>query len=297
MPQFKPITVEDKSLVEKHICACFGTTESAFLDLFIWGERYNTSVAFEDGFMFVRTGSGENIAYLFPCGDGDLRRAILTLRDDAEKNGVPFRMVGVCTCACKRLESTFPGRFSFSETRDSFDYVYTSQSLIELAGKKLHSKRTNINKFMAEYGERYVFEEINASNLDEVYAFQRKWLESNINDENRASLNAEMAAISRAFKNYEVLGIRGGLIRIDGEVAAYSLGVPIDDEYYLVSVEKGDISYPGIYQVINKLYATHFCAGFKYVNREEDMGEEGLRRAKLSYRPEFLIEKYEVLEK
>lgn len=295
MLSFKPIAIEDKDLVCQYTCIeHYGTTESAFLDLFIWGKKYNTQVAFEDGFMFIRTGCGKESAYLFPYGKGDLKEAVLKLVSDAKQQGAEFCMVGVTERMKEKLCEIMPDTFVFEENRDVFDYVYSAQSLIELPGKKLHPKRTNVNKFMATYGERYLFEEITEKNLEEVHEFQKRWLAENTTEDNRQGLQDEMDAIERAFRYYFKLGIEGAIIRVDGEIVAYSMGMPLCHSFYVVSVEKADTAYAGIYQVINKLFATHYCSEYKYINREEDTGAEGLRRAKLSYQPEFLITKYEV---
>ena len=295
MLAFEPIAIEHQEEVAKYTCIeHYGTTESAFLDLFIWGKKYHTQIAFEDGFMFIRTGDGEGIAYLFPYGKGDLCQAIGKIRADAEALSIAPRMIGVTEQMREQLERCMPDQFEYTETRDFFDYVYNAQDLIQLPGKKLHAKRTNINKFMAEYGNRYAFEPITRENLDEVYAFQKRWLAENSTEENAEGLQNEMAAIERAIRHYFEIGIQGGFIRVDGRIAAYSMGIPLCHKFYLISIEKGDIRYPGIYQVINKLFAEHYCAAFRYINREDDTGAPGLRRAKLSYQPAFLIAKYEV---
>ncbi len=291
MFNFRQVSLSDRELINKYVSKVnFGTTETAFLDLFIWAGNYNTCIAEDDGILYGRVGKEGEFAYLFPIGD--LQRAINTLLDI---EGDSLRFVGVTDEARVKIENTFPDKFEFIEQRDNFDYVYLSESLINLPGRKLHSKRTNINKFLA-YTDDFSFEEINEGNMDEVLKFQKKWFSDNL-ESHGESLNAENCAILRAFRHFDELGIRGGLLRVNGEVSAYSLGTPINSEYYLISVEKGNTEIPGIYQMINKMYAEHFCKNYKYINREEDMGNEGLRSAKLSYRPEFLIKKYEVLVK
>lgn len=295
MLQFKPIAIEHREKVAEYTCIeHYGTTESAFLDLYIWGKKFNTQVAFEDGFMFIRSGIEKEIRYLFPYGKGKLCDALNEIYKDAESHGIVPRMVGVTERMREQLEECMPGGFRYTEARDTFDYVYNAQDLITLPGKKLHSKRTNINKFMTKYGHCFRYEEITRNNLDEVYEFQKRWLSENSNEANAEALQMEMDAIERAINHYFELGIKGGLIRVNDKVAAYSMGIPLCHQFYLISIEKGDYQYDGIYQIINKLYAEHNCSGSRYVNREEDTGSPGLRRAKLSYQPAFLIVKYEV---
>lgn len=290
MLNFESVSLVHRDLVNKYVSKLnYGTTETAFLDLFIWGKSYNTSICEDEGVLYARVGEASEYAYLAPLGD--LKRGIEKLLSENH----PLRLVGVIKPICEELEKLFPDKFTFNEQRENFDYIYLSENLINLPGRKLHSKRTHINKFMASVSD-FSFEEIDRNNIDEIKAFQNIWFEKNL-ESHGESLSAENCAILRAFKYFDELGISGGALRVNGKIAAYSLGAPINSEYYVISVEKGDTEIPGIYQMINKMYAEHFCKNYKYINREEDMGNEGLRTAKLSYRPEFLIEKYEVLEK
>ncbi len=287
MLDFQPVSLAHRERVNCYVEKLnYGTTETAFLDLFIWGENYKTCIAEDDGVLYGRVGED---SYLAPLGN--LKRGIERLLEESGK----LRLVGVTKTVCEKIEKLFPDKFVFNEQRENFDYIYLSENLINLPGRKLHSKRTHINKFLSTVSD-FHFEEISDGNIEEVKAFQKFWFEKNL-ESHGESLNAENAAISRAFQNYKELGVRGGVLYVNGEVAAYSLGAPINSEYYVISVEKGNTEIPGIYQMINKMYAEHFCKDYKYINREEDMGNEGLRASKLSYRPEFLIEKYEVLEK
>ncbi len=280
MLEFKPITIEDRDRMMEYMAGLnLGTTESTFTDLFLWSEHYNTRFCIKDGFLFIKSGD----KYLTPYGDGDLKVALAMLPADAD-------FICVHEDNLQRMMDAAPDRFEVSEMRDSFDYIYNAVDLIELKGKKLHKKRTNVNNFIKNY--EYEFVEISSDNLDEIKKFQHFWLSKNINDENRESLMGEDAAISRAFSNFEALGLKCGAIKIDGKVRAYSYGVPINDDFFLICVEKADTDFTGIYQVINRDFAAHFCKDYKFINREEDLGDEGLRRAKSSYNPAYLAKKY-----
>lgn len=280
MLEFKPITIENRAQMMEYMGKLkLGTTESTFTDIFLWSEHYNTRFCIEGGFLFIK--SGDN--YLTPYGDGDLKDALKYLPEDAN-------FICVHEDNLPRMLEAAPGRFEVSEMRDSFDYIYASEDLANLTGKKLHKKRTNVNNFLKNY--EYEFVEISSRNLDEIREFQKFWLEKNINDENRESLSGENAAIERAFSNFDALGLLCGAIKIDGKVRAYSYGVPINSEVFLVCVEKADTDYVGIYQVINRDFVRCFCKDYKFINREEDLGDEGLRRAKLSYNPSYLAKKY-----
>ena len=280
MLEFRKITINDRAEMLKYMADLnLGTTESTFTDLFLWAEHYGNEFCIEDGFLFIRSGD----KYLTPYGNGDLKSAIEKLPEDAT-------LICVSPKNRDKIISLFPDRFEVREMRDSFDYIYNSEDLIYLKGKKFHKKRTNVNNFLKNY--EYEFVEIDPENLDEIREFQNFWLSKNINDENRESLMGENAAIERALSNFEALGLSCGAVKIDGKVCAYSYGAPVNDEYFLICVEKADTDYVGIYQVINRDFAARFCKDYKFINREEDLGDEGLRRAKLSYNPAYLAEKF-----
>ena len=296
--QFEPISMEHREAACDILCKeQFGSSESSFQSLFLWGEVHGTQVAIEDGFLFVRVGEGSRARYLFPYGAGNLCAALEAIEADALQNGASVLLIGVTDRMRERMESVCPGRYKYEATRDFYDYIYHAHELIELPGKKFHAKRNHVNKFMGQYAEHFQYERIDAGNLEEVQSFQQNWVEENKTVENEKGLLAEQCVISRAIKNYHTLGVQGGLIRIDGAVAAYSMGTRLCSESFLVEIEKGDIRYPGIYQVMNQQFATHNCQEVRYINREDDTGAEGLRRAKLSYQPAFLLRKYRATPK
>ncbi len=297
MLDFKPICAEDYDIAAPIMKSMgFGSTESSFVDLYMWGDMYNTQICIDDGTVFFRAGGGEETHFLFPFG-GNLKTALLKIREYAENEHIPCAFFAITGRMRDMINDAFPDEFFFSEKRDSFDYIYNSDDLIELRGKKYHQKRNHVNKFLKLYGERYVYEDISADNIKEVSAFQEKWLESALDGERDRVLKKENIGIMRALDNMSRFDIKGGLLRIDGEVAAYSLGTQISNDTIVVMTEKGNYKFDGIYQVMNKQFCEHNCKGIRYINREDDAGSEGLRHAKLSYYPELLLKKYEAIWK
>jgi hypothetical protein len=177
---------------------------------------------------------------------------------------------------------------TLTEDRDNFDYVYLSKDLILLSGKKFHSKRNHINRFKSEYSFEYV--RIIPDMLNDCLEVYSDWLHEK--DKLLPGMLGELDAIKAAITNMDVLGVKGGGIRIDGKLRAFSLGQLINEDMAVIHIEKANESFEGIYSVINQQFAEHEWSGVKYINREEDMGIEGLRKAKLSYRPVELIQKY-----
>ncbi|NLG53499.1 MAG: DUF2156 domain-containing protein [Clostridiales bacterium] len=298
MLNFKPIEVDDKKEAMPYLCAePFGSTESSFADIYIWGEQFNTRICVKDGILYIRAEHAGKVYYLFPFGSGDLRAALENIREDARRLGTTPELRGITDKMREKIEAAAPGLLTYEETRDTFDYIYDAKELIELKGRKFHQKRNHLNKFLKTYDGRFKYEEITRENFDEVYDFQNRWLLDNITPGNKESLKAEMRAIRRALKDYFALGFTGGIIRIDGHIAAYSMGTRLCTDSFLISVEKGDYAYDGIYQAINQMFAEKNCFDVKYINREDDTGSPGLRRAKLSYKPVILLTKYRAVWK
>ncbi|WP_304646111.1 DUF2156 domain-containing protein, partial [uncultured Helicobacter sp.] len=190
---------------------------------------------------------------------------------------------------CEELEYDFPQRFDIEAKRDRFDYIYHTQELIELAGRKFHKKKNHLNRFYLQYPQTQ-FESLTRANIDEVIAINNLWYANMSKDDK--GLYFENLAINDALRHFDELDLQGGLLRIDGEIAAFSFGEMLDRDCALIHIEKANIAFNGAYQAINQALLKNAFATSQYANREEDLGIEGLRKAKLSYQPAFLLEKY-----
>jgi hypothetical protein len=180
------------------------------------------------------------------------------------------------------------------EERDHFDYVHDVRELIELQGSKYHEKKNRANKFRSTYGYEYL--QITPDLVDECLAFEDYWCE--VKDCGKyPGLEKERCAILEMLRNFSLLRISGGAIRIDGKIAALSLGEKISRTTFVIHVEKANPEFQGLYQVINQEFLIHEAIDCKYVNREQDLGIKGLRKAKMSYHPVKFIQKYTVREK
>ena len=173
--------------------------------------------------------------------------------------------------------------------RDQADYVYESEKLATLAGKKLHGKRNHINKFQKLY-PNWSYEPLNDENMEECFQMALKWRNQNGCEEDPGK-NAEMCVALNALRLYKELDQRGGVLRVDGQVVAFTIGEELCEDTFVVHIEKAFADIDGAYPMINQQFVQHECTGYQYVNREDDAGSEGLRKAKLSYRPAFLVEK------
>ncbi|MFI3115004.1 MAG: phosphatidylglycerol lysyltransferase domain-containing protein [Clostridia bacterium] len=293
--EFCSINVEDKSKISEYLkMENLGICEHCFTDIYMWQSHYQTKFCIEGDFLFIKTASytTEDEYYMCPIGSGDLKKAILKIMDYAKENGKIFNLVSLTEPKKEEIMSIMPDCFEYFENRDSADYIYLSEKLITLSGKKLHSKRNFINRFKADYEGRWTYECLNDDNRQEAWEFHKKWHKDAVDISEEASLEAETCAIKKVLNNYKELDVKGGLLRVDNEVVAFTLATKSTDDLFVIQIEKGNVEYSGVYPMINQQFAIRNCEDVTYINREEDLGIEGLRTAKLSYKPHELRMKY-----
>ncbi len=288
--EFKKLKITDKAQVDGLLSCCKRKSlEYNFTTMFIWQEQYASEFAIEDEILYARSGKLKK-TYLFPCGRGDIISAVRKLLDMEDR--LVFHSVN--SGQREFLEEKFPGRFDFTESRDTEDYVYLAESLMQLKGKKLSSKRNHINRFIADNTD-WKYEAITDANIDEVQKMHNEWCDM-ADVAGRPGLAEETAAVRNAFKYYNELGLSGGLIRAGNRIVAFSMGDELNESTFLVHIEKAFNSVNGAYTIINREFVTHECTGYEFINREDDTGDEGLRKAKLSYRPHEIVMKYTAKE-
>ena len=292
MLSFRPLELEDKQVIDSYFekehsrkCA------HSFNTIYLWQGHYNTNFCIENDTMFIRSVSDGVPSYHLPIGSGELAESMEHILEDTRAFSEPPRIVGMRREDTERLEAAMPGRFRFTERRDSAEYIYLASSLASLAGKKLHSKRNFINRFTQAFAGRYEYLTYRGGMKGEVLQFHKKWCEQN-NCKLSASLRDEKCVIHLALDHFDVLGLTGGVLKLDGEIIAFTFGSRLGEDTFDVHVEKADGEIPGAYPMINNCFVKNECMQYRYINREEDMGLEGLRRAKLSYQPEILLEDY-----
>lgn len=285
MLEFKEITLADKQWIDGLLkLSDYRGCEYNFTNNYVWRDAYKIRAARLQDFYITRHGD----EFVFPAGHGDIDLLLKELESYCDSEGIPLKFASMDKSAKELLESRYPDKFVFSFDEGHFDYVYESESLRTLSGKKLHSKRNYINRFKAL---DWSFEEITADNIDECKQMSLIWCERNDCAQSDEKLE-EMCAVKIGLDNFFELGLMGGILRVEGKIQAFSYGEPLNSDTFVTHVEKAFTDYDGAYPMINMLMANKFCKDFKYINREEDMGEENLRRAKRSYRPCFMVEKF-----
>lgn len=283
------ITEEDETLFKEfYQKEQSRSCEHTFTNNLLWAPFYEVKyTVFDDCLLF---GFGKNQeAVGFPLGRGKVKEAVDYFLEDFARRGLPFQMNMVTPEQFERLEHMYPEKFEITYDRDAADYVYESEKLISLAGKKLHGKRNHINNFLKEYPD-YSYESIGKENIEECMEMAQNWRKENGCEENDEK-HQEFCVTMRALQRLDELQLTGGLIRADGRVVAFSIGEPVCEDTFVVHIEKAYADIQGAYPVINQQFVKHEASQYKYINREEDTGAEGLRKAKLSYYPAFLQEK------
>lgn len=262
--------------------------EHSFTNNLLWSPFYGTRYCVIEGNLVFKSGE-DKLSVSFPIGKNRIQKTVDKLLQYFEEKKQPFSMHSVTPEQFELLTQMYPGKFQIDYDRDWADYIYESEKLISLSGKKLHGKRNHINNFIKAYPD-YQYERIDAGNREECIELANNWREENGCDSDPEK-NEEFCVTLRALKEMEDLNLTGGLIRADGRVVAFSIGEKLCEDTFVVHIEKAYADVQGAYPIINQQFVLHEAKDYRYINREEDTGAEGLRKAKLSYYPVFLQEK------
>jgi hypothetical protein len=291
-PEFGPIELSDRTLFTDFFVRYRPeTSELTFTNLFIWRAYYRWEWSIlDDRLVLVAARGSERTFALMPIGPPPrasiAKRLLGRLRDEGAKNPSIER-------ADERFAAELVGDpdFVVEPSQEHFDYVYRATDLIELAGRKYHSKRNFLNRFALDYS--FAYEPIEERHIAPCRELADRWCMIRLCEDDMG-LAGEHAAVTEALVRFFDLSLLGGVITIDGRVAAFALGEALNDDTAVVHVEKADPNIRGLYAAINHEFAKNALAGFASINREQDLGDEGLRKAKESYYPERLEKKCRV---
>ena len=289
-PTFKRPELEDKEIISSYFeKAQSRSCERTFVNVYLWSRHYKVQYAIIEVTLVFRD-SGKNLSFTYPAGEPEnVKKALEFLMEYCKEKDVPFILYNVTPHMFAQLDKWYPKKFFIEYNRDLADYVYETEKLASLAGKKLHGKRNHINKFKALYPD-WSYEPLNDDNVEDCFQMALKWRNKN-GCEDDPEKNAEMCVTLNSLRLYKELGLKGGVLKADGKIVAFTVGEPVSDDTFVVHIEKAFAEVDGAYPMINQQFVQHECMEYEYVNREEDTGAEGLRKAKLSYRPAFLEEK------
>lgn len=316
MIEFKPLTIETKEIYTHYFSdsnerGC----ELSFANLNMWG-THQYAILHDNLVFFLRY--GKHYLYSYPIGSGDKKATIDDIIADAKERHISCRIVGLYTDADVSLEKLYPGKFSINKDRDSYDYVYDINDLASLQGRKYHKKRTHYNKFCKSFPD-YSVVPLTENNINEIREMLDKWYHDRLTNNPDNDYHLEQEALKKALLHYNDLNMEGLILlahdnirkthdNIDNNnnnndtdnifnknhILAVTLGSQLSNDTFDVHFEKARCDVDGAYTVINNEFAKYIRDKYphiKFLNREDDMGIEGLRKSKESYYPHHMIEK------
>ena len=265
--------------------------EYSFANLYLWGQQ---RVAFLHGCVAFFSHFDGRSVYPYPIGSGDRRRVLEEILEDACQRGIPCRIVGMTDRDARELEEWFPDRFHFRSDRNSFDYVYAIDDLADLKGKKFQKKRNHYNRFCANHPNHEILP-LDCCNLDKARHLVDGWFYSHLRSDPERNYLLENLAMARAFQHYDALGFEGCILMVEGKPAAVTMATRLSGDTFDIHFEKALEEVDGAYAAVNCEFARYLRGKHpevRFLNREDDMGIEGLRKAKLSYQPHHMQEKH-----
>lgn len=290
MIHFERLIPERKAELDHYLMNCGQRgCEYSFVNLYLWGRQ---TAAVVDGFLVLFSHFNGHSVYPFPVGQGDIRKALDAIIADSRERGIPCRLTSLNQADMELLEALYPGKFRFRCDRSDFDYVYHIDDLADLKGRKFQQKRNHMNRFESTYPDWRV-EKLDGATMDDAKALIEHWYFCKQEDP-ELDLGLEKLALRRAFEHFEELELEGLVLFVGSMPAAVTMGSRLSEDTFDVHFEKAREDVPGAYGAINRAFARHLREKYpalRYLNREDDLGLPGLRKAKLSYNPAFLVEK------
>lgn len=291
MHKLHTVSLEDEKWINEILSQVdFYTCEYPFGNIFSYGAKMEIKVGNVEGCLVTKCVDNDYVMYCCPIGKGDMKKAVDFIIEDAKADGRDFEIFGISPDSAELISKSHGDIFDIFLVRDTFDYIYSSEDLINLTGKKYQPKRNHISFF--KKNNNWSYERLCKDNIPECYEMSKLWLEGAL-EEYREELEGELKIIKRVFDNYDELNYVGGVLKVDGRVVAYTMGEPGSKDVFCVHIEKAFSDIRGAYPMINQQFVMNELSGYKYINREDDTGAENLRKAKLSYYPAILAEKYE----
>ncbi|MDF1618331.1 DUF2156 domain-containing protein [Petrocella sp. FN5] len=296
--ELKPLTIDDQEVLTPYIDKrSIPNCEYCFATLYLWNNRYNIRYAkFEHYILLIEEFEGKIYAIMPLCEESYFDEATETLIDYFHSIRQPVEILVTDEIYKDFIEINYKDQFEITTDRKQYDYLYDAEALRTLKGKKLSKKRNHLNSFKREYEGRWRYEEISSDRNHEICEFVKAWGETK--GEDAGMLADEIVGVCKIIEQMTILEVKVGAIYIDDVLKAVTIGSLMNhDREAVIHIEKADPEVRGLYQAINQEFLIHAYPNVEFVNREDDLGLEGLRKAKLSYYPIDLIKKYNIREK
>lgn len=292
---FKKVEIQDKEIIEYYLSRHnTGICDLTFANIIAWQDTYDTAWCIEQGFITIRFAIDDenHLAYTRPIGHGDYTSLIPLIEQDALRMGQPMRFYGISEQDSKSIREAFP-EFGFSFDRAHCDYVYLREDLAGLKGRKYQQKRNHVNHFNSLYPETE-YRELTPEMSGDCLELLDRWRQErgDVGEMQTREMNEERLSIKTALSEFRTLDLVGGSIYVDNRMVAFCYGSELSPDTFCTHIEKADERYEGSFAAINRSFAEHLPKRYTYINREDDMGLPGLRKAKESYHPHHILRKY-----
>ena len=292
MIPFERLDLHKKQEYDRYLMHCGERgCEYSFVNKFLWGRQ---KAVIQDGFLLLQSQFDRKCVYPFPVGQGDLKAALDAVIHDAAMRGIPCCLTVMSKEDCELMEQLYPGKFRFYSDRSNFDYIYAIDDLADLKGRKFQKKRNHLNRFEQTHPDAKI---VPLDDQTRVAAFllAQQWYENRCAADPDQDYHLEKLALHRAFAFWQQLGMEGVVLMENGKAMAFAMGSRLNHDTFDIHFEKALDIYDGAYAAVNRGFARYLREKYpevKWLNREDDMGLEGLRKAKLSYCPDHMVEKY-----
>lgn len=292
MLEFKKLTIKDKPVLDKYLRKHkFTTCEYSFTTLLAWRKAYDIQYTiFDDVLIIKKKDREENYYFMQPIGydKNDLKEIIQEVKEYKKENNMKYLFRDVENSFLEDLVDIYGSLAHVEEDMDNFDYIYSKENLANLSGRNLHGKKNHYNYFIKNYN--YSVKDLSEPEVrDDCVKFAYQWYDESYNGDEL--MTYELNGIIEVLNHFDELDLKGMAVYIDDEISSFTIG-EILNNMAIVHFEKGKKGIHGIYAFTNKTFVEMYFNEVTYINREEDMGIEGLRKAKRSYHPIKLEEKY-----
>jgi len=297
MMEFSEICINDKALFDKYLRECEPqASEQTFTNFFMWREYYKFRYAVIGDLLCVVSADEKSDPFAFApmgaCNDENFAEAVSGLRKYFKMQGWRLRFSRVTDKELPYFKKFVSSEKDIRIDRNNSDYVYLTKNLIELSGKKYDGKRNHIKRFKKQYEYEYV--KLGPEHIDQCSRIMLEWCESK-NCHCQQGEYCERHANMELLKNFGALDVKGALIKVNGKFEAFTVGEMLNRDTAVIHIEKANSAIHGIYAFINQQFCEHEWYNTRYINREQDLGIEGIRKAKLSYNPVRMVDKYTIL--
>lgn len=287
MIDFKKPELSDKKAIdvclENNTCR---TCDYSFANIYTWHVKFKTMFSIVQDTLFLQFEDEERLLYyMMPMGKLPTEKAIQLLIEDAKARKIPFQMKGVTCNMWDVICERFPNTFEMIHDNNNDEYLYLSEKLVSLAGKKLQSKRNHINRFKRENPDWEYVSLSTPNDLSLCYDLLKEWSE----EKEEGADKYDFLATKIMLENFNALELAGGGIKVNGKLVAFSIGGRLTEDTFVVHVEKAFADIHGAYTIVNQQFIEHEASQYKFINREEDLGIDALRKAKLSYQPDMIL--------